>query len=882
MHASTTKNLATVVRSFSRFYSIRSKIKVEGAGAGAAVAASKKKKKKKPASSTTTEDASLKQYVSAINSTTITSSVAAINSSLYDVVRESVKLGSKPGDDESGKQLSSEVSTLLHDRLDLDWDDEFEDVQPLGKVLNLPWLSRMSNNDISLRRKKVSRERKQKWVYKNTQTSRFDRLVKMCAVKLGTDATLELFGRLGRETGLKEYNSLIGHCIQRARDANDEEVSLEEIYKGCQLFKTMKELGFKIEEATYGQFLMYLIDLGMVQEFFFFRDLIKDENPDSLLRLAYYEMRLWIGVKNEAKIRELICSITDESAEDKYSFRENLLLALCESDRKEDILLLLEAFDITKVTSVECKVSIFKSLGKLSLESIVVDFMRTLKSSDIGPENMSKFICEYAISIPNLGVEEIIDNFKSLHTKLDVLPTSAQYEKLIRYSCELHKVHQALYMVDEMFEAGLTLSLDTVHSILEACEQSCDYNLVHQIKTMIYRHDLKPNIETCRLMIILFVKLKDFQGAYEVMNDLAKMNLAPTVNIFNAIMIGYLREKNICSGRHVLKQMEEADVKPDSATFSYLISSSNCEEDIIKFYNEMCNSGVQPTKFVFMALINAYAACGQFEKAKQVLLDKRIPVKSLNEIKSVLVSALASHGQLSEAFEMYEGIKEAGSNLQPKAIGCLIEHLKSEGELDRLLQLLEELNDSQYWVDTCFKVISYCIQHEHLRSIVDLLKQLKNNFDNAELATDALFDEVFSLNAEKEATDMQFGLSLLKAIKTELGVRPSRKSLDFLLSACVNAKDTQTSFLIWKEYEKAGLPYNILSYLRMYQALLASGDQKSAANMLSKIPRDDPHVCCVIKACQQTYKSAFIKSERKKKLKAPMKVLGDLFSEAGK
>lgn len=69
---------------------------------------------------------------------------------------------------------------------------------------------------------------------------------------------------------------------------------------------------------------------------------------------------------------------------------------------------------------------------------------------------------------------------------------------------------------------------------------------------------------------------------------------------------------------------------------------------------------------------------------------------------------------------------------------------------------------------------------------------------------------------------------------------------------------------------------------RMYQALLASGDQKSAANILSKIPRDDPHVCCVIKACQQTYKSAFVKSERKKKLKAPMKVLGDLFSEAGK
>lgn len=793
-----------------------------------------------------------------------------------------MKLGSKPADDESGKQLSSDVSALLHDRLDLDWDDEPEDVQPLGKVFNLPWISMMSNNDILLRRKKVSRERKKKWVYKNTQTSRFFKLVEMCAVKLGTDATLKLFGRLGRETGLKEYNALIGHCIQKARNANDEEVSLEEIYKGYQLFKTMKELGLKIEEATYGQFLMYLIDFGMVQELFFFRDLIKDENPDSLPRLAYYEMQLWIGVKNEAKIRELIRSAVDDNAEDKYSFRENLLLALCESDRKEDILMLLEAFDITQVTSVECKVSIFKSLGKLSLESIVVDFMRTLKSSDIGPENISKFIYEYAISIPNLEVEDIIDKFKSLHAKLDVLPTSAQYERLIGYSCELHKVHQALNMVDEMFEAGLTLSLDAFHSILEACKQSCDYNLVRQVKTMIYRHDLKPNNETCRLMIILFVKMKDFQGAYEVMNDLEKMNLVPTVNMYNAIMAGYLHEKNTCSGRHVLKQMEEADVKPDSVTFSHLISSSNSEDDIIKFYNEMCNSGVQHTKFVFMALINAYAACGQFEKAKQVLLDERIPVKSLNEIKSVLVSALASHGQLSDAFEMYEGIKEAGSNLQPKTIGCLVEHLKSKGELDRLLQLLEELDDSHYWVDTCFKVISYCVQHEHLRSIVNLLKQLKNNFDNAELDTEALFDEVFSLIAEKEATDMQFGLSLLKAIKTELGVCPSRKSLDFLLSACVNAKDTKTSFLIWKEYKKAGLPYNILSYLRMYQALLASGDKKSAANMLSKIPRDDPHVCCVIKACQQTYKSAFVKAKEKKKLKATIKVLGDLFSEAGK
>lgn len=40
----------------------------------------------------------------------------------------------------------------------------------------------------------------------------------------------------------------------------------------------------------------------------------------------------------------------------------------------------------------------------------------------------------------------------------------------------------------------------------------------------------------------------------------------------------------------------------------------------------------------------------------------------------------------------------------------------------------------------------------------------------------------------------------------------------------------------------------------MYQALLASGDHKSAKILLSKIPRDDPHVRSIVGACKATYK----------------------------
>jgi pentatricopeptide repeat protein len=56
----------------------------------------------------------------------------------------------------------------------------------------------------------------------------------------------------------------------------------------------------------------------------------------------------------------------------------------------------------------------------------------------------------------------------------------------------------------------------------------------------------------------------------------------------------------------------------------------------------------------------------------QVVLDQRIPVKWLIEIKSMLVSSLASHGKFSEALVLLEEIKKAGQTLNPKAVLCLM------------------------------------------------------------------------------------------------------------------------------------------------------------------------------------------------------------------
>lgn len=274
----------------------------------------------------------------------------------------------------------------------------------LDKVLNVPWFMNLSNQSISQHRKEVSRERKQKWIFKSGQFSRFNRFITMCGEKLGTDATLHVFGKLGRETGVKEFNALIGMRIERARKTDDEDVALEQIHKAFILFKSMREQGFQLEEETYGPLLMYLIDMGMVQEFLFFCGVIKEENPHSLSRLGYYEMLLWVGVNNEEKIWELCNDIAVDDGEDKTNLRENYLLALCESNREKELLELLEIVDITKLSPPDCVANIFKSLGRLVLESFAEKFLMAFKTCDYEAENISNFIISYAVSIPNLAV----------------------------------------------------------------------------------------------------------------------------------------------------------------------------------------------------------------------------------------------------------------------------------------------------------------------------------------------------------------------------------------------------------------------------------------------------------------------------------------------
>ena len=61
--------------------------------------------------------------------------------------------------------------------------------------------------------------------------------------------------------------------------------------------------------------------------------------------------------------------------------------------------------------------------------------------------------------------------------------------------------------------------------------------------------------------------------------------------------------------------------------------------------------------------------------------------------------------------------------------------------------------------------------------------------------------------------NLKTDLGLFAFTNRELGLRPTRKSMGFLLDACVTRKDLDDSRFIWNEYEAQDLRHDIFCFV---------------------------------------------------------------------
>ncbi|RHN44094.1 putative pentatricopeptide [Medicago truncatula] len=343
------------------------------------------------------------------------------------------------------------------------------------------------HDDASMRQEELTIERKRSWISRedtidHDEQKRFQFLLE----NLGLTTLVRMIHLHGPSIGFTGFNRLVKLLIEKARSTGDKCILLEQLNLIRHLLQSMPVVfRFQLEEETYGPLLKYIIDMGAVDEFKMFSKLIKDHNHNSISRLGYYDMLMWIRVNDEEMIRDACEYITIEDRKRTSKLRENYFLALCESDRKEQISDVSKNTNITEFASKSIS-NILKSLGRLQLKSeaekLLLDYSEDHDDWE-DYNDISNFIASYAVSIPNLEVEHLIKEIENLHDLMNISPSSSTYEKLILYCCGKNKVDAAIYVVDKMCEAFCMPSSHVMQSVLETCsETNLDFQVLYILR----------------------------------------------------------------------------------------------------------------------------------------------------------------------------------------------------------------------------------------------------------------------------------------------------------------------------------------------------------------------------------------------------------------
>ncbi|EFH68267.1 hypothetical protein ARALYDRAFT_892898 [Arabidopsis lyrata subsp. lyrata] len=286
--------------------------------------------------------------------------------------------------------------------------------------------------------------------------------------------------------------------IQNAKSSNNEENAIEQMAKAFELMVAMERVGFCVEERIYGPLLTFLIDMKTVEEFYMTFDMIRygqriSNSSPEFARLGYYVMLLWIQLKDEEKINE-VCSMIIKKYEEYCSFNrcrltEMYLLALCEKDQHKEVLMILETLD-TRVCSFKILTSIFEYLGRSISESVAKKLLRELNKKGIfwfRSKKVSELIFSYVTSIPNMWVGSAVFKFNELLEELKVSPSTASYQKLIKYSCDSREEETGLWILEHMYEVGLEVSSDTAVYLFRTIEQNYEFDMLRAVQNVLRR-----------------------------------------------------------------------------------------------------------------------------------------------------------------------------------------------------------------------------------------------------------------------------------------------------------------------------------------------------------------------------------------------------------
>eukprot|EP01018_Ginkgo_biloba_P009797 Gb_07754 [translate_table: standard] len=234
-----------------------------------------------------------------------------------------------------------------------------------------------------------------------------------------------------------------------------------------------------------------------------------------------------------------------------------------------------------------------------------------------------------------------------------------------------------------MQRAGIQPDQFTFASVLPACANLGALEHGKEVHKDIIRNGFESDTIVGNALLDMYAKCKSIIDGRHMFDKMLERNVVS----WNAMIAGYVQNGNAEEAWKLLQRMQLADVKPNSVTFTSVLSAcanfAACQRGK-EVHESIIRSGFQFDIVLEDALIDMYAKCGNIQDARNVF--DKMPTRDVVSW-NVMVAGYGQSGHVDEAVKLFQKMPKRDMI----SWNAMIAVYAQNGNVDKALKLFQRM-----------------------------------------------------------------------------------------------------------------------------------------------------------------------------------------------
>lgn len=260
-----------------------------------------------------------------------------------------------------------------------------------------------------------------------------------------------------------------------------------------------------------------------------------------------------------------------------------------------------------------------------------------------------------------------------------IKPDHITYEKLILAHLreENMGLERPTQILKDMIREGLPIGAATFKNLIKAFWRAADPDGAEEIFEAMQLKGHTPDLKVITKLMQLHGRKGNFKRNVELLQMLKNEGIQPNASVYDYMLHAYSKAGLVEQARGTfLKYKLELGSRPSIVAFNMIIDAcgkQGLHDAALKFYVDLCNSGIKPSIVSYNSIISAMVKGERFDKAQQLyrrMLKQKI--KPTMHTYLIMIHCYTKCNLTRLGHELYTVLRESQIGMNDMAYGTVL------------------------------------------------------------------------------------------------------------------------------------------------------------------------------------------------------------------